>query len=423
MYVLPFFSYRRIGDTVVFTNHITQVQGVGSWDSVEALEKIYNSSSLVAKPPTIAQELELVFADQEAAHRWLDSREQRRAKGLPKIEQIELTNRCPYTCRMCPRTFEMDRGLGDMSLELFDSIMQQVSGDTQFCALHHFGESLLHQGIADAVAIAMKHGVRTGLSCNPPSLTPGRAQAILGAGIANVVLSLDSLDPDVYKAIRGRAARLDVADINLRELVRLRDEGGYDVNLTLQMINMHANNDEAQRFLEYCEALGVDRGVVIRLERWDFNDDLIAVLGEHTSPGYTEPCSRPWASVVILWDGRVVPCCHDYNAEMVLGDLRHETLREIWDKPVSRQFRDKNIEMAICAKCAFGQSFREARRGREGFRRFHGEKAEQRGARWEWFNPRLRDLTKTRAWYDGFDVLPATPLRGRESAPATMGPV
>ena len=409
MYVLPFFSYRRVDDTAVLTNHITKKQAVDSWDTVEALEAIYDAPSSTATPPAIARELELVFADRDAARRWLDSGPTRHVGRLPKIEQIELTNRCPYTCRMCPRTSEMDRRLGDMSLDLFDSIMRQVSGDTRFCALHHFGESLLHRRVADAITIALGHGVRTGLSCNPPSLLPNRAEAILEAGVANLVLSLDSLDADTYKSIRGRAARLDVADRNLRELVRLRDEGGHDTNLTLQMINMHANNDEADRFLAYCEELGFDRGVVIRLERWDFDDDLVAELGEHNSPGYTEPCTRPWKSVAILWDGRVVPCCHDYNGEKVLGDLRYETLEEIWDKPVAREFRSRNVEMAICAKCAFGQSFREARRKREGFHRFHREVTEPRGARWEWFNPGLHDQTTTRTWYDGFDVLPAAP--------------
>jgi radical SAM protein with 4Fe4S-binding SPASM domain len=407
MYLLPFFSYRRVADGVVLTNHITKKQAIGTWDTVEALEAIYETPSAAIPPPPIAEELEIVFADRDHANRWLDSGPSRQAGRLPKIEQIELTNRCPYTCKMCPRTLQMDRGLGDMSLELFESIMRQISGSTKFCALHHFGESLLHRGIGDAIAIALSHGVRTGLSCNPPSLLPKRAEAVLKAGIANMVLSLDSLDPDVYKSIRGRAARIDVADRNLRELVRLRDEGGYDTNLTLQMISMHANNDEAARFLAYCEELGVDRGVVIRLERWDFDDELVAELGEHTSPGYTEPCTRPWNSVAILWDGRVVPCCHDYNGEKTLGDLRRETLEDIWAKPEAREFRDRNVEMAICAKCAFGQSFREMRRAKESFHRFHSAVTEPGGDRWEWFNPRLLDANKPRAFYDGFDVLPA----------------
>lgn len=404
-YVFPFWSYRRVDDTAVLKNHITGEQSLTGWDSVEALQALYESPAATTTVPRVAEELEIAFADRAAADTFLSGHASRQVDHLPKIEQIELTNRCPYTCTMCPRTLEMERDLGDMSLELFDSVMAQISGHTSFLALHHFGESLLHSGLPDAIRIAQSHDIKTGLSCNPPSLLPKRAEAILAAGISNLVLSLDSLDPEVYKSIRGRAARLDVADRNLRELVRMRDEHDYHTTMTLQMINMRANQAEADAFLAYCADVGVDRGVVIRLERWDFDDETVAELGEHTSPGYTAPCTRPWKSVAVLWDGRVVPCCHDYDGELVLGDLRKETLEEIWDKPVARAFRDRNEEAAICAKCAFGQSFREARRQREGFHTFHRETSDDSSYRWEWFNPRSLGDRDTRRWYDGYDVL------------------
>ncbi|MCF3165782.1 SPASM domain-containing protein [Streptomyces violaceoruber] len=408
MYLTPFFSYRRVEDSALLKNHVTGREAMAPWQAVGDLQALYDSPTSTGPVPAVADELGIVFPDKDACDAWLDAHDSRGVGRLPKIEQIELTNRCPYTCHMCPRTFEMERELGDMSLKLFDSVMSQISGHTDFLALHHFGESLLHRGLPDAIRIAAGHGIRTGLSCNPPSLLPKRAEAILDAGITNLVLSLDSLDPEVYKSIRGRAARMDVADRNLRELVRMRDSGGYDTTMTLQMISMRANQDEAEAFLEYCADVGVDRGVVIRLERWDFDDEKVASLGEHTSPGYTAPCSRPWKSVAVLWDGRVVPCCHDYDGELVLGDLRKETLEEIWANPVAREFRERNGEAAICAKCAFGQSFREARREREGFHVFHQEMTDESSYRWEWFNPRWLDERNTRRWYDGFDVLTET---------------
>jgi radical SAM protein with 4Fe4S-binding SPASM domain len=408
MYVQPFWSYRRNNQTALLTNHITGRQALCPWTDVEVLKGIFERPDKEVAVPVTLHEMDIVFAGRAPAEAWLGRHESRQAGHLPKIEQIELTNRCPYTCGMCPRTLEMDRGLGDMSLELFESVMSQISGSTEFLALHHFGESLLHKGLPDAIKIAKEHGVKAGLSCNPPSLLPKRASAILEAGITNLVLSLDSLDPGVYKAIRGRAARMDVADRNLRELVRLREEGGFETNITMQMISMRANQREAEDFLSYCEEIGVDRGVVIRLERWDFDDETVESIGEHTSPGYTAPCTRPWKSVAVLWDGRVVPCCHDYNGELVLGDLRTQTLEEIWNKPRARLFRERHTEMAICAKCAFGQAFREARREREGFHTFHGELTGKDSYRWEWFNPRLADEGRVRRWYDGFDVLTAS---------------
>ena len=32
-------------------------------------------------------------------------------------------------------------------------------------------------------------------------------------------------------------------------------------------------------------------------------------------------CARLWFNPVITWDGKVIPCCFDKNAEYVMGDL------------------------------------------------------------------------------------------------------
>ena len=35
--------------------------------------------------------------------------------------------------------------------------------------------------------------------------------------------------------------------------------------------------------------------------------------------------------VAVCWDGRVVPCCRDFDARYVLGDPNHSTLLEVWN--------------------------------------------------------------------------------------------
>jgi radical SAM protein with 4Fe4S-binding SPASM domain len=48
---------------------------------------------------------------------------------------------------------------------------------------------------------------------------------------------------------------------------------------------------------------------------------------ERPRPGF---CRAPWRTVVVLWDGRVSPCCHDPRGEWILGDLRRQGLAEIF---------------------------------------------------------------------------------------------
>jgi radical SAM protein with 4Fe4S-binding SPASM domain len=218
------------------------------------------------------------------------------------------------------------------------------------------------------------------------------------------VLSLDSLDAGTYRSIRGHAARLDKADKHVRELVRIRDEGRYGTWITLQMIAMRVNQAEVDKFLGYCAEVGVDRGIVVRLGRWDFSDDYVATLGEFDSPGYTAPCRLPQTSVVVLWDGRVVPCCHDYDGDVVLGDLTREDLAEIWPGPAAARFRARNADYALCRNCAFSIWYKERQRHTEGFLGFHRSRETAMTTRFEWTNPASLSRDDGAALFDRFDV-------------------
>lgn len=404
MFVSPFWSCKPVEDgQVLITNQMDRTQMRVPSEFLGMLAAIYSDQKHDSPRSWVARAMEraLVFSDIESAHANFREQEHAETRSYPLIEQIELTNRCPYTCKMCPRTMSMDRPLGNMDINLFERIIGQMRRNQQYVALHHFGESLIYPELPAAVRIASRMGIACGLSCNPPSLNPKLAAALLDAGIANLVLSLDALDTQTYREIRGAAAQFERADLNIRELVRLRDQGSYLTFLTLQMISMHCNHRDADRFLEYCRETAVDRGVVIRLGRWDFGDEYVKDLGEFTSPGYLPYCSRPWKSLVVLWDGRVVPCCHDYNGEVVLGDLREQSLEEIWDSARTKGFRAGHYDSNLCRKCAFSLWSREQQRKKEGFAAFHRERAE---ARREWLNPSLGKRLDGRALFDGFEI-------------------
>jgi radical SAM protein with 4Fe4S-binding SPASM domain len=69
-------------------------------------------------------------------------------------------------------------------------------------------------------------------------------------------------------------------------------------------------------------------------------------------------CWRLWHDPVITWDGAVVPCCFDKDAQHRLGSLRQQSFKELWHNPDFKNFRSqvlqsrKNID--ICANCSEG---------------------------------------------------------------------
>ena len=52
-------------------------------------------------------------------------------------------------------------------------------------------------------------------------------------------------------------------------------------------------------------------------------------------------CSWPWETLVMLCDGRVVCGCADPYAKRVLGDVRNQTLGEVWTGDTIRKLREE----------------------------------------------------------------------------------
>ena len=69
-------------------------------------------------------------------------------------------------------------------------------------------------------------------------------------------------------------------------------------------------------------------------------------------------CWKLWHSCVITWDGKVVPCCFDKDAQYQLGDLQTHTFSQIWNNDLYKDFRIKLVkgrkEIDICTNCSEG---------------------------------------------------------------------
>jgi radical SAM protein with 4Fe4S-binding SPASM domain len=69
-------------------------------------------------------------------------------------------------------------------------------------------------------------------------------------------------------------------------------------------------------------------------------------------------CLRLWMNPVITWDGKVVPCCFDKDADHIMGDLNNMSFREIWLGEKFMKFRKSVLEnrknISICRNCTSG---------------------------------------------------------------------
>ena len=69
-----------------------------------------------------------------------------------------------------------------------------------------------------------------------------------------------------------------------------------------------------------------------------------------------ERCRELWrGNLTVLWDGRVVPCCVDFNGMMVVGNARFDSLTHLWNGEQMQKLRRLQRRRSfppICSQCS-----------------------------------------------------------------------
>lgn len=66
-------------------------------------------------------------------------------------------------------------------------------------------------------------------------------------------------------------------------------------------------------------------------------------------------CNRAINHMTVLFDGRVNLCCMDAFGEMIFGDLRKQTVKEVWNSPARQAYINAHLRCkpwkGLCANC------------------------------------------------------------------------
>ena len=267
--------------------------------------------------------------------------------AAPELFQVEPTNYCNLKCPMCPHDL-MTREVGFMDLALYRSVVQQVRRYSASVRLHNMGESLLHRQISEFISYAKENGLTTILSSNASALTRRASERIIDAGLDELLISFDGVSKEIYEFCRAGANYNNVL-ANIDQFLQLRERRRTSSpKVTMSLIDMPLTKGEISEFIRRWSPK-VDNVRIKPPRNWDGSsnriNELVSIPGQHSS-GY--PCSRLWTSLVVLWDGRVVPCCMDFDAKVVLGNMKEKTLAEIFNDRPMQALRAVHANAEVC---------------------------------------------------------------------------
>src|SRR5690606_31426775 len=155
------------------------------------------------------------------------------------------------------------------------------------------------------------------------------AKAVVDSGMSEVIISIDGITQETYEnyRIEGNLSRVIEGTKNLVEAKKIA--GSKFPILTFQFLVSKQNEHEIQQAKKLTFELGVDHITFKTIQVYNFEtgSDLIPDNDAYSrykklSDGsyilknrYKNACWRMWSSCVFTWDGSVVPCCFDKDAD------------------------------------------------------------------------------------------------------------
>jgi MoaA/NifB/PqqE/SkfB family radical SAM enzyme len=255
--------------------------------------------------------------------------------GNMKI-QFESTTDCNASCTFCPR-YDMTRPRGEMSDGLFHKIVRE--GQEFDHAYYHpylNGEPFVFPRIWEWLDYMEALGLEVHLSTNAELMDVGRL--VKYKCIHSVGCSINAATKETYDQV-VRGPDYDRVVANVDELI---EKAPFKVMVS--MVVVEENKHEVGLFRRRWGR----RAGLGEFKNWtgDRRNGL-----ERT--GKRIPCWGLHRTMNILWDGRVVACCMDYDGKLVLGDVNQHSLIEIYHRAnwVRKRNRELDFSLPSCKEC------------------------------------------------------------------------
>lgn len=292
-----------------------------------------------------------------------DSRTFGKTSRFPAYIDVELTNKCPYTCTTCPKgSGIMKREEGFMSQPIFDKIITEMSQLHIPIRFVGFGEPLLHPHIIKFLRDSKSNELLVHLCTNATFMSPELNRFITNLPIDSIKFSFQGVDKKSYKELRG-FDRFDSVVSSIKYMYKLRDERDLPfIHVSTTVTN--ESDEEIEHFKElvgeYSDRVTVGRVITnhIDIDKTNLNRYQKLKLRELKSDGsqHRTKCTEVFNTMNIKWNGEVSACCFDFDNIMDVGNVKDQSLSTIWNSDNFKRFRKmmisgKNNEMPICKYC------------------------------------------------------------------------
>lgn len=265
---------------------------------------------------------------------------------FPLHIDFEASFRCNLNCPMCFRPHIEKKDYGDMDVDLYKKAIDEcVENNLYSIRLSWRGESTLNPHIIDMVEYAKRKGIKeVSFISNGYLLEGDLAAGLIKAGLDYLTISVDGLEKD-YDRLR-KPNTFESITKRLRDFYKLKNRIGDGFPLLkIQAIWTYIRDEPGtyyNHFKDITDKINFDPENDYAIKEVPQDNDFV--------------CQYPWQRITITWNGEIPLCISDWNRYTKIGDLKTQTIKDIWLGEAMEEYRriqlcKKRLTIPSCQRC------------------------------------------------------------------------
>jgi len=284
-------------------------------------------------------------------------------KKRPTQAVIETTNHCNLNCPYCmvgktrnqaddasaPHSL-MSRPMGYMDETTFELVFCELRKfGIRKVYLHFQGEPFLNPLTANFAKQLKNADFFVGIFTNGQAFDDNNIAEIAGVEVDLIRFSVDGASEETYCENRKGGTFAKVAE-NMQKIVDAHK--GKSTRIEWQFLPMKNNEHEIETAKKMAEKIGIN---FFTKGYRETDEKRVPADAKLRSSHLAKPCIDILRQLAVYWNGDVVPCCYDVDGFEIMGNIKNNSLTEIWNSVKYREFR-KNVknqqnEPEICKQC------------------------------------------------------------------------
>ncbi len=258
---------------------------------------------------------------------------------FPTEIQIETNTACNATCVMCPYP-EVSKEFAQMRMDigLYEKILDECAQERGLWRIEPFlnNEPFTDTRMVEWIALAKRrvpHAMVT-VTTNGSLVTPKVTDRLIQTGLDGIWFSFNGATKETYESIMGLS--YETVKRNIDYLLSVKPES---LRVFTNMIDTIPMKGEIAENIKYWQSLGVQSGSSPFVNRAGNVKNFAELNYKRHGAGAVRVCELIFHKMYIGSNGDVLLCCMDWRRKVVLGNVRNQTLRDVWHGERYREYR------------------------------------------------------------------------------------